>query len=306
MEHAVLVHSPKYANWVFDETHPTQGRRFLHGRNQIMKEAQNRRLDVYEVEPRPATIDELLLVHDAEYVSDVLVDGLSGEWIGSRKDLGELAQLMAGGTLTALNELFNETTLLAVNLAGAKHHAMRDYSSGFCVFADFAIAANVATNLGERVAIFDCDAHHGDGTEVLLKSNENVMTFSVHEFGIFPGTGLLSDYKNRAYNFPLAGKTGNEGLLSATDMFLQASSEFEPSIIFVACGADGLAGDPLSHLEYTSHGYWGALRSIREEYPNTPILLGGAGGYLPDSGTPEVWKNATLALMAVNTEVVNP
>ena len=306
MEQAVLVHSPKYANWVFDETHPTQGRRFLHGRNRIMKEAQNRHLNIYEIEPRLATIDELLMVHDAEYVTDVVVDGISGEWLGSRKDLGELAQLMAGGTLTALNELFNETSLLAVNLAGAKHHAMRDYSSGFCVFADFAIAANVATNLGERVAIFDCDAHHGDGTEMLLKSNENVMTFSVHEFGIFPGTGLLSDYKNRAYNFPLAGKTGNEGLLSATDMFLQASNEFEPSIIFIACGADGLTGDPLSNLEYTPQGYWGALRSIREEYPTTPILLGGAGGYLPDSGTPEVWANATLALMATNTEVVKP
>lgn len=306
MEQAVLVHSPDYANWVFDETHPTQGRRFLHGRNQIMREAQSRHLNVYEVEPTRASVDDLALVHDARYIEDVLIDGTSGEWLGVRKDLGKLAQLMAGGTLTALDELLNKKTLLAVNLAGAKHHAMRDYSSGFCVFADFAMGAMKATELGERVAIFDCDAHHGDGTEMLLRANQDVMTFSVHEYGIFPGTGLLSDYKNRAYNFPLAGGTGDEGLLSATDMFLQAVNEFEPSMIFVACGADGLADDPLSNLKYTEMGYWRALRQIREEYPATPILLGGAGGYLPDTGTPAVWKNATLALMATNTEVVIP
>ena len=305
MEHAILVHSPEYSNWVFDDKHPTQGRRFLHGRNKIMLEAQNRHLNVYEIEPQPATLEDLALVHDINYIFDV-DRGLSDEWIGERENLGRIARLMAGGSVTALNELLNQKTLLAVNLAGAKHHAMRDYSSGFCVYADFAIAATKATQLGERVAIFDCDAHHGDGTEILLKSNENVMTFSVHEYGIFPGTGLLSDYKNRAYNFPLAGGTGDEGLLSATDMFLEATQEFNPSMIFVACGADGLGADPLSHLDYTAHGYWQALRNIREEYSSTPILLGGAGGYLPDTGTPEVWKNATLALMATNTEVVIP
>jgi acetoin utilization deacetylase AcuC-like enzyme len=79
-----------------------------------------------------------------------------------------------------------------------------------CIFNDFAIAATKATNEYEqRVAIFDCDAHHGDGTEMLLKKNKKVMTYSVHEYGIFPGSGLLSDYSARAYNFPLAGGTGD-------------------------------------------------------------------------------------------------
>ena len=48
------------------------------------------------------------------------------------------------------------------------------------------------------------------------------------------------------------------------------------------------------------------MRLIREQYPQHPILLGGAGGYLPDTGTPEVWKNASLGLMALPTEVVKP
>ena len=307
MEHAILVHTPEYANWVFDKTHPTQGRRFLHARNKLMLEAQKRRLNVWEIEPEHCSTDDLHLVHDMSYVFDVVVRGESSEWNGQRHDLGDLAKLFVSGTLTALDTLIDKKTLLAINFAGAKHHAMRDYSSGFCIFADFAIAATKATNEYEhRVAIFDCDAHHGDGTEVLLKSNKNVMTYSVHEYGIFPGTGLLTDWKNRAYNFPLASGSGDDALMSATEGFLDACDEFQPTMIFVACGADGLADDPLSNLKYTPEGYFNSMRVIREQFPITPILLGGAGGYLPDTGTPEVWKNAALGLMAIQTEVVKP
>ena len=307
MENAIIVHSPEYANWVFDPTHPTQGRRFLHARNKLMLEAQKRHLNVYEIEPQYPSMDDIHAVHDMTYAHEVIVRGESGEWSGQRHDLGDLAKLFVGGTLTALNELIDFKTRLAVHFPGAKHHAMRDYSSGFCVFNDFAIAATKATNEYEqRVAIFDCDAHHGDGTEVLLKKNKNVMTFSVHEYGIFPGTGLLSDYRARAYNFPLAANTDNEGLLSATEAFLQACDEFGPTMIFVACGADGLENDPLSSLRYTQMGYFNSMRKIREAYPDMPILLGGAGGYQPDTETPELWKNAALGLMALPTEIVKP
>ncbi len=132
------------------------------------------------------------------------------------------------------------------------------------------------------------------------------MTFSVHQYGIFPGTGLISDYKNRAYNFPLTHGSTDEDLMSATEAFFEACSEFQPTMIFVACGADGLKDDPLSELAYTPAGYWRSLRAVREQFHDMPILLGGAGGYLPDTGTPEVWRNSMLALTAVQTEVVIP
>lgn len=307
MEHAVLVHSPEYADWVFDPKHPTQGRRFLYARNNLILAGQKRRLNIYEIQPLMPSMDEIHSVHDMTYAHDVIVRGQSDEWDGARHDLGELAKLFVGGTLTALDSLIDFKTRLAVHYAGAKHHAMRDYSSGFCVFNDFAIAATKATKeYQHRVAIFDCDAHHGDGTEVLLKSNKNVLTFSVHEYGIFPGTGLVSDYRNRAYNFPLASGTGDEGLLSATDMFLEACNEFQPTMIFVACGADGLKNDPLSSLQYTPQGYFDAMRKIRESYFDLPILFGGAGGYQPDTETSALWAIATLGLMALPTEVVKP
>jgi acetoin utilization protein AcuC len=272
-----------------------------------MLRAQKLHLNVWEIEPEVPTMDELHSVHDMEYVFDVTTRGESSEWSGQRHDLGDLAKLFAGGTLTALDTLIDYKTRLAVHFAGAKHHAMRDHSSGFCVFNDFAIAATKATNeYDQRVAIFDCDAHHGDGTEMLTKKNKNIMTFSVHEYGIFPGTGLLSDYRNRAYNFPLASNSGDDALLSATEGFLEACEEFQPTMIFVACGADGLKNDPLSSLEYTKDGYFQAMRKIREQYFDTPILLGGAGGYQPDTETPDLWATVALGLMAVPTEVVKP
>jgi len=139
-----------------------------------------------------------------------------------------------------------------------------------------------------------------------LKKNKNVMTYSVHEYGIFPGTGLMSDWKHRAYNFPLASKSGDEALLSATEGFLQACDEFQPTMIFVACGADALKNDPLSSLEFTKEGYFESMRMIREQYFDHPILLGGAGGYQPDTETPDLWATVALGLMAVQTEVVKP
>jgi len=256
-------------------------------------------LDIEEVEPRLAHESELLLVHDGTYIWKVSVHGSSGEWSGNRVDLGQLAQLMAGGTMRALEMLLDGETKLAINFAGAKHHAMRDHSSGYCIFGDLAMASTVATSLGHRVAIFDCDAHHGDGTEILLAGNDDVLTFSVHQQWIFPYTGYLSDPFLHVFNYPLQAGDGDTQLMEATREFVRVAYEFEPTMIFIACGADALKDDPLSDLEYSVRGYATAMRSIRQAFPDLPILMGGAGGYLPDSGTPEVWARAGVALARV-------
>lgn len=297
MEDAILIHSPKYANWIFDTTHPTQGRRFINARNNLMREAQAQKLNVWELPPDLPSTEDLHIVHDMEYVYDVTVRGESGEWAGRRNDLGDLAKLFVGGTLTALDVLVDEKTKLAIHFPGAKHHAMRDRSSGFCIFADFAIAAKKAVEWGYRVAIIDIDAHHGDGTEELTRFDKNILTYSIHEFGIFPGTGLTSDWRNHVHNYPLAANSNDADLMRAMYFVVEEVKMFKPDIIFVASGADGLADDPLSHLQYTTKGYFNANRLIREAFPDLPILLGGAGGYLPNDGTPDAWVQSALGLM---------
>ena len=254
-----------------------------------------------EVQPRLATRAELELVHAPYYIDEVLNDHISREWIGSRSDLSTLASTFAGGTLVALDTILNQGALTAIHFPGSKHHAQYDQSSGFCVFNDFAIAATVAANEGKRVAIFDCDAHHGDGSENLLRDNPNVLTFSVHEMGIFPFTSPKSyNPETETYNFLLPPSCGDVELSHATEIFIENAERFGADMIFVACGADGLANDPLAHLEYTVEGYVKSMRRIRQAFAKTSILFGGAGGYLPDDGTPNVWAESALALIPLN------
>jgi acetoin utilization protein AcuC len=245
-----------------------------------------------------ATTAELSRVHSPQYISEVLDSHRTSQWSGPRPDLAELSALFAGGTLVALDALLSGKTKTAIHFPGAKHHAQYDHSSGFCIFADFALAADIATkDHGKRVAILDIDAHHGDGTENLTADNSNILTYSIHEKGIFPGTGNESEPQKKVYNYPLDSRDnqgdidkGDLALARGVNNFIELSAKFLPDLIFIACGADGHAEDPLSSLEYSVEGYRNVAKILRSTYPDMPILLGGAGGYLPDTRTPEVWS----------------
>ena len=257
------------------------------------------------VEPRLATRDQLLRVHSSRYISEVLDDHESGQWSGDRPDLSNLAALFAGGTLVALDALLTGKANTAIHFPGAKHHAQYDHSSGFCIFADFALAADIATkDHGKKVAILDIDAHHGDGTENLTAENPNVLTFSIHEKGIFPGTGNESEPTKIAFNYPLGSKDpaqnpnkDDQALFDGVTEFCRLADQFQPDLLFIACGADGHFEDPLSSLQFTFEGFGSAANLIRSRFPSLPILIGGAGGYLPDTRTPEVWDHFATTII---------
>ena len=297
-----LVHADEYKNWIFDPSHPTQGRRFNNARDLFITLAKKERIGVVEVSPRTATKAQLLRVHTPAYLEEVLNQHISTEWDGERPDLASLASLFVGGTLPALDALLTNRTKLAIHFPGAKHHAQSNHSSGFCVFADFALAADIATkNYGKKVAILDIDAHHGDGTENLTADNLNVLTFSIHQEGIFPGTGNKSYPEKNVYNYPLGsdypdGNTNKDdrALMSGVEKFCDLAKDFSPDLLFIACGADGHKEDPLTSLEYSVDGYIAVVKRLKERFPDLPVLLGGAGGYLPDTRTPEIWASVVI------------
>lgn len=305
-----LVHSDKYAEWVFDPSHPTQGRRFVKATERLRALAPEQGIDLVEIEADYfPTFEQLQYAHSLDHIERTLLDGESGEWSGVRRDLATTALRMAGGTILAAEALLQGRALTAVNFAGAKHHAMRDHSSGFCVFNDLVIAARhvlrsqrtvyrPATKSMRRVgriAILDIDAHHGDGTEALTRDSQRIFTFSVHDATIFPGTGRDDDPALHAFNRPLPSGSGDEALEDAVGDFVLFADRFGPDMIFIAMGADGHATDPLSSLTYSVEGMVNAVRMVRRAYPELPILLGGAGGYQPDDITPEVWARMALA-----------
>jgi acetoin utilization protein AcuC len=254
--------------------------------------------------PRAATKEELSRVHAPSYIAEVLDEHRCYEWQGPREDLSTLAALFAGGTLVALEKLLNEGFKTAIHFPGAKHHAQYDHSSGFCVFADFALAADIASrDYGLKVAIYDFDGHHGDGTENLTLENDKVLTVSVHQKGIFPGTGNASIPEKLAYNVPLVPKTtpwddgmGDDGLGGGLSEFIIKGGDFKPDLIMIAAGADGFWDDPLTGLTYTKEGIVDQGTILRRFFPKTKILVGGAGGYLPDTATPDIWASYAVKI----------
>ena len=303
-----LIHSDEYKNWIFDPSHPTQGRRFNNARDLFLQLAKREDIDVVEISPNLVHKAELLRVHTPEYIDEVLEQHLSSEWEGVRADLANLASKFVQGTLYALDNLMVGNTKLAVHFPGAKHHAQADHSSGFCIFADFAIAADIATkDYGKKVAILDIDAHHGDGTENLTAENLNVLTFSIHQDGIFPGTGYESYPEKNVYNYPLdsdalggSPNKDDQALIDGVSKFCELAKQFNPDLLFIACGADGHSEDPLTNLTYSVEGYIAVAKRLKERFPDLPILLGGAGGYLPDTRTPEIWAGVALSLVSPN------
>ena len=298
-----LIHSEEYKNWIFDPFHPTQGRRFNNARDLLSTSVKKEGIDLVEVLPRLATEVELLRVHTPAYIDEVLNQHISTEWDGQRADLSNLACLFVGGTLTALDALLTNKTKLAIHFPGAKHHAQADHSSGFCIFNDFAIAADIASKEhGKNIIIIDIDAHHGDGVENLTADNPKVLTFSVHQDGIFPGTGDESK-PGYLYNIPLQAGSGDKELLDAIEQIIYVIGardriwDWQPDLLFITCGADGHNEDPLTSLEYSVAGYIAVAKRLKERFPDLPILLGGAGGYLPDTRTPEIWAEVARNLI---------
>lgn len=296
-EDLLLIHTDAYKDWVLDASHPTQGRRFTNARTMIHTLALDWGATLRELEPTTlATKAQLARIHTTEYIDEVLDSHTSNEWAGQRPDLSYLAALMCGGTLQAAELLHLGAAKTIVHLPGAKHHAMRDHSSGFCVFNDFALAAHTLTDLGHRVAILDIDAHRGDGVEALTMDNPDILTFSIHDESIFPWSPGTDVPRLHIYNRPLPANSDGKPMLMEVNNFIALAKTFDATAILITCGADGHTSDPLSTLRYSELQYRAAARKLRHAFPTTPMLMGGAGGYQPDRATPRVWAAFAMTL----------
>jgi acetoin utilization deacetylase AcuC-like enzyme len=162
------------------------------------------------------------------------------------------------------------------------HHATRDRAMGFCYFNNIAIAALAALDSGvERVAIWDFDAHHGNGTEAIVANNFRIAFASIHQSPGYPGTGLTS-FAN-IDNYPVAPETPRAEYANAISRALQKLTLSKPELLLVSAGFDGYVGDPLTQMtlerdDFAKFGKW--LREI--DIPAAAILEGGYSDDLPE------------------------
>tara|TARA_E500000331_G_scaffold201397_1_gene193338 strand:+ start:13 stop:990 length:978 start_codon:yes stop_codon:yes gene_type:complete len=169
----------------------------------------------------------------------------------------------------------------AYNPAGGTHHGRPNRASGFCYFNDPVLAILRLLDMGvPRVFYLDLDAHHGDGVEAAFINDPRVATVSIHEKSRWPYSGVESNSSDNIWNFPVPGGFHASELNFLIDeIVLPLAEKFAPDAVVVTCGADGLAGDPLSKMELTNTALWSAVSAIGDIAPRT-IVLGG-GGYNP-------------------------
>ena len=163
------------------------------------------------------------------------------------------------------------------------HHATREKSMGFCYLNNIAIAALEAMATGtKRVAVFDFDVHHGNGTENILLNQPGVEFFSVHQHPAYPNTGAENAGHN-CFNYPVAPSASREAYRAKLASALDDLRSYRPELIAVSAGFDAYARDPLADGTLLAEDFYWLGKYLRElKIPFFSLLEGGYSKDLPE------------------------
>lgn len=158
------------------------------------------------------------------------------------------------------------------------HHCTRTQAMGFCYLNQVAVAALQAAATGRHVAVWDFDAHHGNGTEDILQNRPNLLFVSVHQYPGYPQTGT-SSFAN-CHNFPVKPHTPREQHLADLARSWETVLAFKPDLVLVSAGFDAYARDPITEMTLEGDDFAALGRWLRESSLPAAAIL--EGGYSPD------------------------
>ena len=235
--------------------------------------------------PRPASENDLLLVHSPKYLKKLAAGTLSKDELAILElpysaGLHKFALLQVGGTILAVETAL--ATGLSVHIGGGFHHAFPEHGEGFCVLNDLAVAVEKILKEGKavRAMIVDCDLHQGNGTAVIFAGRKDVLTFSIHQMDIYP-----AEKPESTVDVGLWAGNGDEAYLRELRARIpRLYDEFSPGLVIYLAGADPYEGDQLGGLKLTKDGLQERDRVViegaRERGIPLAVVLG--GGYASD------------------------
>ncbi len=263
-------------------------------------------IDLHEsVDQREDTLDAIRLAHTEDYI---------------RRIEGAMSQapvfLDYGDTYATPNTFDSATAAVAGTLAVVEaihtgickygfalirppgHHASKEQASGFCIFNNIAIAAKALQNNGyAKVAIYDFDVHHGNGTQDIFYADPDVLYLSTHQWGIYPGSGAKHELgsppgEGATINIPLPAYSGDDAFRSCMGEIINpAIYRFKPDFMLISAGFDAHWSDPLANLQLSTSGYASLAEDLiqtAEELCDGRIAFVLEGGYDPEALTDNV------------------
>ncbi|ELY47689.1 histone deacetylase family protein [Natronorubrum sulfidifaciens] len=242
-------------------------------RLRAIRERLKRKHGVEYVEADPCDIETMATVHERAYLESVeqfCADG-GGNWDPDTTAVEETwdavrhsAGLACWAVDAALEGDSGRETPFSIGRPPG-HHAVYDDAMGFCFVNNVAVAAQHALDADEhdvdRVAIVDWDVHHGNGTQDIFYDRDDVFFVSIHEQGLYPGTGAIDETGEGAgdgttMNVPMPAGTDDQDYLSAVEgPVVSALSAFDPDCLLISAGFDAHRHDPISRIRLSTEAY---------------------------------------------------
>lgn len=270
--------------------------------------------------PVMATREELLTFHTPDYVAKVEEYSNRGSGLLDRGDtpafpgVWEAAGHVVGSALDAMERILDGRCRRAFVPIAGLHHAARAMASGFCVFNDCGVVIETlrAKHGIQRVAYVDIDAHHGDGVFYAFEEDPDLIFADLHEDGrfLYPGTGHVEETGKGAaegtkLNVPMPPHADDAAFFKVWPVVETYLEKAAPEFIILQCGADSIAGDPVTHMNYSRAAHLHAaasLTELAEKHCDGRILAVGGGGY-NNTNIAQGWNAVLSALIEVPTKV---
>lgn len=259
--------------------HPERPQRIL---TSVAKLKEQKELPIDWIEPLAPTDEQLLRAHPKEHLDSIRQGVHFDADTPAYPNINGHARRSVGAGLQAL-KLCRAGEIAFTLMRPPGHHATKNRAMGFCYLSNIAIAALEAKATGaKRVAVFDFDVHHGNGTEDILLDKDGFAFFSVHQWPAYPGTGQQHRGKN-CFNYPVAPESPASAYRDACAKALEELKKFKPDLVAVSAGFDAFKGDLLCQQNMDVPDYHWLGNQVRDlKIPTFSLLEGGYSKALPE------------------------